>query len=796
MKKDLFTDGISHIDVDEVARLLQIEQDLQAKKARQKRMRLLIIPAAALLALLVCMTAVIIPFIPKTLDIEYEPVEGLPENVWVYYVNDRGAQKRERVNLPGGAENVFAAWKHLNEVDDAVEILHYEEAADQQMDAAVIPDTLWEYLKQEFAPAAGQKTVTITLSPQITSCENYDALIESLKETLAKYAGVTPEQVKILIDGKQDIQISQLSFWNSLENSPVTVTVGSSLEITVGMTNISDQNLEFSGSWSAAAPNAILTMNDTNVILHEDSPMTEEYQKYILAPGESREFTYTFLVPPNAAPGTYDLCISYGSLIRIYKNAVTIVKPETQYAIDYTEFAKFLEKYRLNTADPVSFKEALGIFTYNHESLLDQMTPADTEWAPNYSGEVWVHDQFTYSYSILTQNGVMQSCKNDFSARVVPGGMTLPHGITPEDSLLDALCKMGYDSQDANQLLFESIPGAGTVVLAADDTHVLDIGAAGSYLLVYREENENSTNELIFYYDKDLCFTQFEVKTKGTPQFVPSVPNYNYIGLLFPFSGAELPREIQQKIVSAMKNSICDGQTLCDVGYIVFECMEGSSHSSINYCGSHFHINSYAWSPTDADKIFIDTLIRALELYKGEDGYDALLYYDGNFYGHSASVDEAYQSTQMGDGLITITTDHLLAIKAPWENGLVGRDCYPTNDFLLFEDGTCFERIPTAAPKLAVRNMLQLSQYQGKDCNVTITGTDVTQIRNILTGVQSWELIPYSDLAYDTKIIVNNYTVCINAYGDMKIGDYVAIGDFDAEALLDILARHYKMYYQ
>ena len=32
MKKDLFTDGISHIDVDAVERLLQIEQNMQAKK--------------------------------------------------------------------------------------------------------------------------------------------------------------------------------------------------------------------------------------------------------------------------------------------------------------------------------------------------------------------------------------------------------------------------------------------------------------------------------------------------------------------------------------------------------------------------------------------------------------------------------------------------------------------------------------------------------------------------------------------------------------------------------------------
>ncbi|MBO5756089.1 MAG: hypothetical protein J6S28_00175, partial [Clostridia bacterium] len=201
MKKDLFTDGISHIDVDAVERLLQIEQEMQAKKRRQRYARLLLIPAAALIALMVCMTAVIIPFIPKTLDVAYEPVKGLPENVWVYYVNENGTQKRERVNLPGGTQNVFAAWKHLNVVGDEVEILNYSVETDTTQ-PTVVPNTLWEFVQQQLALSA-QKSVTVTLSAQITSYDNYDALIDSLTQTIAKYAGIDPEQVRILIDGEQ-----------------------------------------------------------------------------------------------------------------------------------------------------------------------------------------------------------------------------------------------------------------------------------------------------------------------------------------------------------------------------------------------------------------------------------------------------------------------------------------------------------------------------------------------------------------------------------------------------------------
>ena len=148
MKKDLFLDGVSYIDPDAVERLLQIEQDMQRQQRRKKYAQLLLIPAAALMALLVCMTAIIIPFIPRTLDIEYEPSKGEPENVWVYYVNENGTQKRERVNLPQGTHNVFQAWKHLNVVGDEVEILNYSVDTDT-MQPAVEPNTLLEFLQQQ-----------------------------------------------------------------------------------------------------------------------------------------------------------------------------------------------------------------------------------------------------------------------------------------------------------------------------------------------------------------------------------------------------------------------------------------------------------------------------------------------------------------------------------------------------------------------------------------------------------------------------------------------------------------------
>lgn len=458
MKKDLFTDGISHIDVDAVERLLQIEQNMQRQKKRQKYARLLLIPAAALIALMVCMTAVIIPFIPKTLDVAYEPVKGLPENVWVYYVNDKGTQKRERVNLPGGTQNVFAAWKHLNVVGDEVEILNYSVETDATQ-PTVAPNTLWEFVQQQLALSA-QKSVTVTLSAQITSYENYNALIDSLTQTIAKYAGIDPKQVRILIDGEQIGIAGTLQFYHSLQDGSaiVVATAGSRLEITVGMTNISDHDIEFTGSWSAFAPTAILTMGNTALITHEDFPMTEEYQKYVLAPGESREITYTFLIPEQATCGAYDLVLSFGEQSFTFEDAVQVVAFGYVPDVTATEFHEFLQKYGFVTVDPTEFRSAVAQLTYHSgKGMFEIMEAADIDYAEGYNGEEYGSVLFAYGY-LTEPNG---NCNNYFGGCALPDDMRLPHGISPDDRLIDSLYKMGVDADTAQdtveraQKLFE-----------------------------------------------------------------------------------------------------------------------------------------------------------------------------------------------------------------------------------------------------------------------------------------------------------------------------------------------------
>lgn len=490
MHKDLFSDGVARIDPDAVERLLQIEQSMQAKQKRQRRARLLVIPAVALVALLVCITVAVIPFIPKTYDLDYGEAALIEEklfsnhkSVWVYYVNDKGTQKRERVRIPSSTDNVFLTWKHLNTVGDEVKILNYEYQENiDVMQPAVEPDTLWEFLQQQISPAS--KSVTVTLSPQITSYDNYDALIQSLTETLAKYAGVSPEQVKILIGEQIGDTYRGVHFWHSLQSESVVVGVGSTLEITVGVTNISEQDIVLSEQWSPFFPTAVLTMNDTAIIAHEEIGILDDRTAFVLAPGNSVEYTYTFPIPEHAVTGKYDLLVTFGQSSRVFEDAVHVVEFSVPaIGTISSTYKDYLKAYGLDTTDPAAFKSAIQALSYNGVGLFELMNQADVDWMPGYSGEMYDSEHFGYKHSAFSPDRVSKSHTNTFTATVLPDGMTLPLGISPEEGVIEALCKLGISEQSAENalaqrttyLIADSILSSTFVVTVSFDTTGIEI---------------------------------------------------------------------------------------------------------------------------------------------------------------------------------------------------------------------------------------------------------------------------------------------------------------------------------
>lgn len=457
MNEQKFTELLGHIDPALIARA---ENPVPMRQKPIFR-RALIAAVAAMLALTMCASLIIIPFIPTTLGLDYltSPSDGTEtafkeQNAWIYYV-ENGKQKREYVRLPGDTQNVFLAWKHLNAVGDEVELLDYRFESDHAQ-ATVVPDTLWGYLQQAFSPASG--TVSVTLSPEITSCENYDTLIKSLTETLAKYAGVDPEQVKIMIDGEQSILAGGLKFYHNLQPDK-TVIAGGQFDITVGMTNVSDYDIEFTGSWTDFAPKAKLRANTIvyveQLLLPLPNDSTTEIAEYRLAPGESRAVTYSFDIPENAELGYYDLILSFGDAKMTFEGAVQVIA-STVTSDEYLQFAEFLNNYGFTSASSTKFRWALDNFQYQGSNVFTHMNQADAEWAPGFSGEYWMGDFCEYVTMTFNSGSTAHMQKSIFYTTVLPDGVTLPANIYLDDSLFGALTKLGFSDQSVQSAILQS----------------------------------------------------------------------------------------------------------------------------------------------------------------------------------------------------------------------------------------------------------------------------------------------------------------------------------------------------
>ncbi|MBR2445754.1 MAG: hypothetical protein IKB28_03700 [Clostridia bacterium] len=876
MNKNLFSDGLGHIDPDAVERMLRMEDDLARKVARRRYAWVKPVLIAAALALMLSAVLVIVPFIPKKLDIEYEPVKGPDQSVWVYYTNENGTQKRERVSLPGGAGNVFEAWKHLSEVDDAVEILGYEEVTDAQSGITVVPSTLWEYLKQTLSPASGQKTVTVTLSAQITSCDNYDALIESLQKTLAKYAGVDAEQIRILIDGEQTAVVGGLQFYHSLQGGgPVVAELGTTLEITVGVTNISNQIIEYDlcsiDYWYV---DALLTMDGAARIMHEECYILDEYPDTVISPGESRELRYRFIIPEQATCGVYDLVIWSGEKTFTFEDAVQVVGfgYTPSLAVSATEFHEFLLKYGFNTTDPEAFKQAVGMHTYlNDQSVLDIMNPWSVEYAPGYSGEEHGSNLFAYGYTRHPDG----SCNNYFGSLALPGDMRLPHGITPGDRLVDSLHKMGVDPQTAQetvekaQKLFE-----GEQIRLGDNfnTFCITRNRHGEYIIHYDfiaapvdgdpappqyslELVYNETNMVFVCFYVKAGYGDFSVEMFSSPIFVSSMsssalgkeldadetrqlfaiidsttrqdgkPDVTcdycivFDGFLFLYStetgilmGQEryyefsdeqrlivnkivanstyapnfqsvtlkdsgiLTPSLAQKLLSLMNNGTWHDGCLEGVPEIEFDC----DGTTVGYTNGCLFTTEHYMFVGGFDLYQLDSLWEAVGSVR-RDEYDFVVYFMGEYYGHSTAVDEKYAGSatfvpDMLDESIGNTNYNTawLALYQPEladSHGMQDVRFDVQDGFLVAENGMFFEQFTDFEPNFG-RGDVYITCIEGEECNIRISTADARILRDALINVEAWDCPFASYYLFDTVIKVGGYTLGFDfSFNGIRLGN-------------------------
>ena len=441
MNEQQFTQLLGGIDPNLIARA---EAPVPMRKKPQFKLMLI----AAVLALITCTALVITPFIPTTLGIDYitSPIDGTEtafkeRNVWIYYTTESGKQKREYVRLPGDAQNVFAAWAHLNGLDESY-MLHSVEYTDE-------------------ATLTG-RYVSVTCSAALQEHPNAEALRASLQKTFARYFDIPVDQVSVHFS-------DPLQFSHDLTDTPIRVKSGETFTVTVTMTNVSDKDIVFKGAESDFVPKAKLRAKFLQYSLDEIDPQmhesTGEIAEYRLAPGESKSVTYTFRIPYAKAGLTamtgYDLVVSFGKQSQTFEQVTTVA---VYFAASGARSA--FESFTLahTSEDRTELQSIWGSYTYQGENIMEQMQILCGDGEHFWIEEGDWEDFSYYSHGKQMQYGWLSFYNYSFKAEVLPDGMTLPMGITEQDSILDALIKMGVDEQTALEYLAQQ----GTIQIAGD----------------------------------------------------------------------------------------------------------------------------------------------------------------------------------------------------------------------------------------------------------------------------------------------------------------------------------------
>ena len=204
MKGYFLIDAISCIDDDLIEHHLKHREYLKNRKARRKASAWLkgsIVVAAC--CLLIASVSVIRQYIPVRYELDYKYTENneeiyiADENVWIYYVEGTNI-KRERVNLPCTAENIFITWRYLNNVGDEVTLISYEVTSNGTVSSSEFEgDTVVKYEQGDYF------ILNITVSENLKDyCEkkNSQDLITSLKRSMTEYSNIEFDEVNIIFN--------------------------------------------------------------------------------------------------------------------------------------------------------------------------------------------------------------------------------------------------------------------------------------------------------------------------------------------------------------------------------------------------------------------------------------------------------------------------------------------------------------------------------------------------------------------------------------------------------------------
>lgn len=205
MNKYLVADAISYLDTDLLAEHLKKKEKLKNKSNSKKKMSILKWSGVVAACLVVVILATfVVQYIPVSYELDYcytgsngEDAYILDENVWIYYVEGENI-RRERVNLPCTAENVFITWKYLNDIGDDVVLISYEIKSNGIWDSSSFEGEGVDDYKQ-----GNYRVLNITISKNIENYiegKNYNNLITSLKRSLTEYSNLDFDEVNVAFE--------------------------------------------------------------------------------------------------------------------------------------------------------------------------------------------------------------------------------------------------------------------------------------------------------------------------------------------------------------------------------------------------------------------------------------------------------------------------------------------------------------------------------------------------------------------------------------------------------------------
>lgn len=519
MKDHEFAQLLGGIDPELIARA---EAPATLRKTRGFRIALVSI-AAALLVLLALAGAAAIASLPKIYPLDYESPQHLFANktVQIYYTKD-GEIKSQNVLLPPSAENIYMTWQHLNGLGEEFALIQTATSED-----------------------ADQGQMTLTLSSALRDHPESDALLASLQKTFALFYGMQAQSLSFVFADQETPEEVVLEFSHDLARVPLSVRNGKTLNITVTMTNVSDHDIVHVGSWSDFVPSAKLCSGDS-VLSPIPHFSTEEIAEYRLAPGQSKSITYTFEIPYalpiysdthySIVAAFYNLVLSYDQYSYTVKQAVLVGFDSANNRPAVKAFYEFSQKHVPNTRN--EFTQALDSCTYQGENIMEKMQilcgdgidRSWTEW-----GET---EYFAYSASGKSCDWVNMN-DSAFSAQVLPDGWALPMGITEQDSISEALLKMGYSQEVIDKFLSEhgTIRLAGNSVLSSTiyfdgslylhcDKNSYVIEHTVTTLPEYSESRmQHAIQTVRVYYNRDdMRFEKIRIELRVTTQEAMTLP--------------------------------------------------------------------------------------------------------------------------------------------------------------------------------------------------------------------------------------------------------------------------------